>query len=196
MTQPRVPGCFGIPSIFSQTSKVCGVCPQSEPCKGRVVEALVSMPRSQKVKGLLASFGVEPKEPTKPKRKALTSEQQEVVASLPKKAGDYLRTLYSRGRDVVIREAAKLGENPFNTFNARPWSAAFNALMRGGVSKAALKMEFVCELKWSESAAKSQVSIIWSVFKALGIAVEDHKGILKPHPSMHCDNSQVVNQEV
>jgi len=118
---------------------------------------------------------------------AFTEDQAAILAGLPKKAASYLVTLWKRGMPERIKVAALKGQNPFPEATFRPAHVAYNLLMGGGFTKAALRTAFQECLGWGESSAYSQVSITWRVFCALGIAVEDGCRLV-PHPNLGAQN--------
>lgn len=199
MTVQR-PGCFSAPSIFSFTSRVCNACPEFAPCQKGAESRLGALPDSPAVRTILAQHegyrrsqaGLQPLPEVKG-RAPLSEAQESLAASLPKKAGDYLRKLFARGLDVQIREGAMTGVNPFRMNGQRPYHVAFEMLMRGSITKPALRAAYIEELGWGNAAAGPQVSLVWSLFPALGIA--DHDGCrLVPSPMMGGQNSVNRNQ--
>ena len=202
----KTPGCYGVPSIFSFNSPVCPGCMHFEGCKDSSRDALKRLPDSPGVRLALSRFvTVTEQEPMGrklitraarvPKRMPLTEDQLAKVAELPKKAGEYLRTLFSKGMDTKVVEAAKNGENPFCKDKARPYHLAFDQLLEGGFTKGFLRVSLIETLGWSESSAFSQVSIIWNVFQALGVAQEQGCALV-PTPNVRCKNSVIQYDKV
>ena len=130
-----------------------------------------------------------------PKRIPLTEDQIEKVNSLPKNSGKYLSSLFTRGLDINIVKDAEMGLNPFCKDNARPYNLAFDRLMTGRIARFELRACFVEELGWKPSAAKSQASIVWDIFLALGIA-QERGCFLIPAPMVSCKNNVIQNNKV
>lgn len=174
------PGCYGVPSVFSFTSRVCGGCGSFEGCQRQSHDTLKLLPSNPGVQAMLLKHenhlrqkeGLSPLVPKSRQKNTITEEQEQQVRSLPKKVGDYLRKLFKRGEDIKIRECAGKGENPFTEEKSRPYRVAFEYLLDGGFTKRFLRTAFMEEMGWSEASAFSQVSIVWHVFVALGVAEE------------------------
>jgi len=190
-------GCFGIPSIFSFESRVCGKCKEFVECQKESEITLRRLPEGKAIHRLLVLHenfrrkqgGLDPL-PIVAQRAQLSPDQESVIRDLPKKTGAYLRKLMIRGKDVEIREAAHRGENPFEVEGHRPYHLAFDALLSGGFTKPYLRAAFIEGLGWSESASFSQVSIIWKLFPALGVA-EESGCALVASPNVRCNNNRV-----
>lgn len=203
------PGCFGVPSVFSFTSKVCGKCDHFSSCQKKAHAALIAHPQQHVVRSLLEKHNayVHENEEEMPEgavlsvsrpapkskresqvRFALTPEQMLLLGSLPKKVADYLKKLMVRGLDRQILEAASKGENLFTQDKHRPYQLALDMLMEGGLTKPMLRAAYIEKLGWTERASSSQVSIVWSLFKAMNLA-EEQGCSLVPSPSVLRKNS-------
>jgi len=186
------PGCFGAPSVFSFNSRVCGKCGQSDECQKAAHAALLAAPvhlvgnllreheEYCRRKATTAPEGsvlaTTLPAPVQKQRKAvrfpITDVQEELLRSLPKKVGDYLRKLMVRGIDREVLEAAGVGKNAFSVAKHRPYALALNMLFEGGMTKQMLRVAFCEELGWSDVASYPQVSMIWHLFPAMGLAEE------------------------
>lgn len=205
------PGCFGVPSVFSFTSPICGKCGSFEACRSQAHAALLSHPQQWVVRSLLEKHNaychredvvlperseIETSRPA-PKvasknavRFALTPEQMLLLGSLPKKVAEYLKKLMVRGIDRQVLEAAGKGENAFTAEKHRPYRLALDMLFEGGITKPALRTAYCDKLGWSESAAFSQVSMIWHLFPAMRLA-ENQGCALVPSPRVLSKNSSI-----
>lgn len=207
-TSPN-PGCYGVPSVFSFKSTVCGACPSRDGCRGAAYQALLSVSDKTFVARFIAeheshnarlncpaaprhdpSFTVDVDRPRARATFAMTDEQKAAVAELPKKAATYLMTLWKKGIPERILEAARRGQNPFGERTFRPARLAYELLVSGGFTKQGLRLAYQESLGWTEGSAFSQVSIIWRVFCALGIAMEDGCRLV-PHPKLGAQNIAV-----
>lgn len=186
------PGCYGAPSVFSFSSRVCGKCGHFDDCQSTVHAALKSAPvylvskmlhehdAHCRMKGGVAPDGATltttlpapARRCKKPVRLQLDQFQLDQLAALPKKVGDYLKKLMVRGIDKEVLEAAGKGKNAFTLDKHRPYALALDMLFEGGLTKPMLRTAYCERLGWSEVAAFPQVSMIWHLFPAMGLAKE------------------------
>lgn len=187
--------CFGIPSIFSFKSKTCASCGSFENCQNesylnlmlvqgqidvsdavrshqnhfRAINKTAPLPTQQ------ISLNCVPKRTTAVARvpHSVSEYQRVLIESLPRKVGDYMRKLILRGFVERLVDCMNNNENPFDEEGYRPYCIAFEKLKSGGFSRSVLKTAFQNEMGWSVKSAASQVSFIWSLMPALGIAKED-----------------------
>lgn len=213
-------GCHGIPSIFSFTNARCGSCSQSQSCQHASYETLLSVSdcstfsiviaQHEKHRRSLAWEEVRLAMPHKarvsnqPKRVnakqksvrlELDEHQTMLVESLPSKAGRLLAKFLKKGMDVKIRSDAFRSENPFLLSKHRSLHFCFEEAMKsGGSSKGELKVALMTNLGWSEASAFSEVSIVWKLFPALGIASTEH-GILNVSPNVVGYHNNSINEQ-
>lgn len=186
------PGCFGVPSIYSFTSRVCGKCDHAAACQPVAHSALASAPLGVSIRllrqhedhcaavgGTLpvgATLIVSRVLPTARKAPALrlplNEGQTALLKTLPKRSADYLKKLMVRGVDRAVLAAAKNGENGFTKTKHRPFHLALEKLLEGGITKGQLRVAYCEELGWSETSSFPQVTMIWNIFPAMGLAVE------------------------
>ena len=186
------PGCYGIPSIFSFKSEVCGSCSHASNCQSDAHSALLALKRLPIVADVLNEHNeyvhnvivtkfprparVQLSKPIPVQRNnnitrvALTEEQLDTLEALPKKVQTFLRAVWARGEDKTMWEAARNGLNPFEEDRNRPYHLAYQELMKGKVSRAYLSNVIMDNLGWAYSSAYSQVSMIWRVLPCLNLA--------------------------
>lgn len=206
------PGCFGVPSVFSFTSPVCTGCASSQACRAASYQALLSMADSPFVGRFIAEHEAHNRQSScqveapahrpdvtinapVPRVKGEfvpTEDQMRALESLPKKAAAYMLRLLKKGYADRIKEAARLGVNPFRNAPAKGAYVAYELLMQGRVSKSGLRAAFQERLGWTEGAAFSEVSMIWRVFCAMDIAQEEGE-VLRVHPMLGAQNAHVIN---
>lgn len=216
MTDSLTPGCFGSPGVFSFKSRVCPTCGHFESCRNDVRAALASVPESPSIRVALiehdryiyaASVPVDtpvvevaPKPAASPKapsmrlkhpRFEITDMQEKIIASLPARAGEELRKLYLRGKDVLIRRALIAGEEPLLEFEGHRSLKLALGMLPTGYSKNQLKCAFVDTLGWSDRSAQSEVSLIWSLLPALKVAIEQRDRLVVA-PSLVAENNGVA----
>lgn len=204
------PGCFGIPSVFSFTSRVCGKCPHFGRCQSQAHAVLQAAPR-ELVSKLLGehiaycrSQNIEipdnatlefsqPMPVVKSKvavRYPLTDDQLSVLVGMKKKASEYLRKLMVRGTDKEILSAAELGQNAFTPEKHRAYHLALEMLLEGGITKPFLTAAYCDQLGWSDQSAKSQTSLIWDLFPSMGLALVQGCALIAG-PTVRCKNSSI-----
>lgn len=166
------PGCFGIPSVFSPKTSWCLGCAWFEACDKRVNEELSA-----------AQVRID-----KPTKVQLTPEQVKLVESVPAGVGKELRLLFQRGMDVYINRAISDSDYDLVGVKAnRSTLRALEILILGGFSKKELQCAFVNSLGWSERSAWSQVSLVWKLLIALGVAIEFGDKLIVT-PKLQCEN--------
>lgn len=203
--------CFGVPSIFSFKSKVCGDCNSFDCCQKESYSALLSIREYPIATTMLCQHvehriktGQAHNEPialdinkpipthskVKAVRYALTAEQIERIAGMPKKIGDYLSKIWVRGLDKRIATDIASGRNPFSLTNARPYHTAFEILRRGKAHRSHMSNELMDVLGWTYASAYSQVSMIWQIFPELGIAEIQGVHMVALHPNLKEHNNE------
>ena len=203
--------CFGVPSVFSFKSKVCSGCKEFGDCQKESYSALLSI-REYPIATTMLSQHVEYRmqtgqahnEPTaldinkpipshskaKVVRYALTAEQIDRIAEMPKKIGNYLSKIWVRGLDKQITTDVAIGKNPFSLTNARPYHTAFEILRKGKAHRSHMSNELMEVLGWTYASAYSQVSMIWQIFPELGIAEIHGVHMIALHPNLKEHNNE------
>ena len=193
--------CFGVPSVFSFKSNVCGSCKEFSECQDNAYSALLAIREypiattalSQHVEfrvrsGLAQNDALE-LDITKPipkhskrtiTRYALTEEQLIRISNVPKKIGKFLERVWVKGIDKQIDADVLAGNNPFSKHNARPYFVAYELLQEGRVHRNKMSTQLMEQLGWTYASAYSQVSMIWQIFPELGLAIADDKFLAKP----------------
>lgn len=177
MTESQKHRCFGVPSVFSFRSQVCSGCDHRSACQGAVRSALNDAPRTPAIVALIKQH-----------------DEAEVgtTEGLPKKVITALAKLARGGVKEGLQRALNEGRNPFNPDKHRSYHGAFELLRAGGFSRGELCAYFMGELGWAKSAAQPEVSLVWKLFPALGIA-EDADFKLLPGPNVRSHNSIITN---
>lgn len=180
--------CYGVPSIFSFTSEVCGKCGGREGCRQVVYATLLTVADQPIVKHLLSvhqqhqvqEVQALPIDTTRPMPQAkrmvkreLTEGERKIVGLMPKKVGTLLSSIWMKSKDVAMRAAVARGENPFDPERARAYHTAYAGLSNGRVSRGSIVQSLMTEHGWSYSAAQSQATMVMHVLPALGFAVRD-----------------------
>ena len=206
------PGCFGIPSIFSFTSRVCGKCSHFQTCRVEAHAALKAAPieivrhqlraHEDYCRAHSADSGEEKKieftrkvAPSKkvrslPKKIDLTDAQKAMLEALPAKVSGLLSRLMKRGVDTSVLLAAQHGNNGFDPAKHRSLHLALDMLLEGGITKPALRTAFVEKLGWAETSAFAECTLIWKVFPLLKLAVEQGASLV-PGPGVRCKNESI-----
>jgi hypothetical protein len=203
--------CFGIPSIFSFKSKVCEGCGEFEECQDKSYSALLAIReypiattmlsqhveyrvRTGRAIGDPVALDITKPIPTHSKttlvRYALTEERVARVSAVPKKIGQFLEKVWSRGIDLQINADIANGTNPFSLLNARPYHVAFEALQRGRAHRSHMAAQLQDKLGWTYASAYSQVSMIWQIFPELGIAKIEGVFLQSNHPEYLINNDK------
>ena len=188
--------CFGVPSIFSFKSKVCGNCGEFNECQKQSYSALQEIREypistsllnqhedfriqsGQVAKGsatLQLSKDVPSSSKKRATRYALTTEQLARIEELPKKIGNFLEKVWVRGLDRQINIDIEDNKNPFDANKARAYHMAYEVLCQGRAHRSKMSSELMNALGWTYASAYSQVSMIWQIFPELGIAT--HEGV-------------------
>ena len=188
--------CFGIPSVFSFTSQTCVKCADFALCQAASHAALKAAPvhlvrnllnshdKYEKANGLATPNGLAlnltaqvPEQSVKSTR-VLSHGQEEMLGGIPKSAAVALRKLMVLGLDEEALSAAKQGRNAFTLEGNRPFYVAMQTLLSHGFTKPYLTTMFQEQLGWSKASAQTQTSLVWRVFIAIGVAVEDGCGLI------------------
>lgn len=197
-------GCFGIPSIFSFTSKTCERCSDFSDCQQGSYAALSHVSKS--LSGDLLTQhrnysgtaplqrGLNVSKPTpvrttklKQIKRELTAEQESIVDGCQKNVGIFLTKLYERGMDDLIEDRILMNENAFEEDGYRPYHLAYKYLTQGCVSRPYMTQMFQQDMGWTRKAARSQSAVVWEVFLALDLA-EVQGAYLAPRPRIPCKN--------
>lgn len=203
--------CFGIPSVFSFSSKTCATCGDFGHCRRLAHDELKKAPDIPVIRAALVvherfehagvplpvpspegkpSTAALPKaRPSRAKRPSfeLTEHQKQVIESVPVKVGDAITKLFKRGHDAEIRIALREGKTPLK--NVPCYRALKVALkhLKKGYDRQTLRTYFVEELGWSYTSAWNEVSLTWGILPAIGVAMEKH-GRLVVAPSVLAKN--------
>lgn len=204
------PGCFGVPSVFSFTSRVCGKCEHHGNCQSQAHAALLGAP-PRLVGKLLEQHNeyrraVDASTPesttlntTRPTPKTasklavrlpLSDAQLATLSGMTKRAAEYLKRLMVRGIDKEVLTAAEMGRNGFMSSKHRSLHLALERLLEGGLTKASLRLAYCEDLGWSETSAFSEVTLVWKIFQAMGLAVEQGCSLVAA-PTVICKNAAI-----
>jgi hypothetical protein len=181
--------CFGIPSIFSFKSETCNNCAAREECRSAAYARLLAVADEPIVKHLISvhqqheqqKVQALPLDTARPvpvsfkpsKKRELTEQEEDRLKTVPKKVAAYLRSIWTRSKDVEMNRLFKQGKNPFDPERAKPYHLAFETLSNGRISRENLAKSLMNGLGWTYSAAHSQASMILHVLPALGLAEWD-----------------------
>lgn len=191
------PGCFGVPSIYSFKSKVCGGCKFRDNCQIASQQALLAIKSSSVVTDILSQHieyssskglnssqaservyftqSIQAHQSVKKARYALTAKQLELLDNTPKKVSAFLNTIWSKGLHIEMLERARAGQNPFDINKNRPYHLACRELIaKTKITRSSLVSVIMDEFDWTYSAAYSQVSLMWQVLPALEITEADN----------------------
>lgn len=209
--------CFGVPSIFSFKSKVCGNCDSFSECKKESYASLLQIGEYPIATSLLKQFrlyddalqidadGAKTLQITKPiaihikgrvTRYALTQKQLDRIDALPKKIGKFLEKIWVRGLDKQIQKDILAGKNPFDSNKARAYHKAYEVLEKGRVHRSKMSLELIDTLGWSYASAYSQVSMIWQIFPELNIAEKDGLFLKKISPNYSDNNTENFEETI
>lgn len=190
------PGCFGVPSVFTFKSSICGACPSHGGCQKQAFAELQTVAGEAYAKPLLKQHimfmqkidVLEMPYIARPRvvsdnRLALTEEQEAVLNSLPKKIAAFVRSVWTRGGfdDMVAR--FKAGDNPFDQKKNRTHHAVFEELKQSRCSRIHLVDKLRESFGWTYAAAYSEISAIWKALIALRFAFEDGDFLARALPS-------------
>lgn len=183
------PSCFGIPSVFSFKAETCGNCASREQCRSSAYSKLLTVADQPIVKHLISvhqqhqdtEVQAQPIATSRPipvslkpsKKRELTENELEILGKLPKKVGTFLRSIWTRSKDVEMTALFKQGRNPFDLDRAKPYHVAFEAIGNGSASRDNLAKLLMTSLGWTYAAAQSQTTMILHVLPALGFAKWD-----------------------
>jgi hypothetical protein len=103
---------------------------------------------------------------------ALTADQKETIAKLPKKVGEKYSVLVRQGIDRIAQGRVARGENPFDSYGNRFLWRACEMLLAGGFTKGTLRDAYQTLEGWSEGTAFSRVSIAVQLLTLMGVAVQ------------------------
>lgn len=185
------PGCFGISVCFEPQSKTCGSCAFKIACRDKgKAEALLVNQRvlandllrrfndSTVTATLPVASAVERRVRSATPRAELTVEQQQLVASLPKKPGEVVQSLLTTRTDVSA--FLDNGIDPFRDKGRHAYlSVTCKLLMEGGFTRPQLIESFQTQLNWGYQTASSYATIAITALKALNVITGDKKLIRK-----------------
>jgi hypothetical protein len=141
-----------------------------------VLDALQSAPKTTAVVNLIRRF---------------EEEGVEETVELPKKVTALLKTLVRGGIKEALQRARSQGGNPFSPDKHRTLHGAFERVLDGACARGDLVACFVGKLGWTSASAKSEATLVWHIFKHLGIATEDGCRLVV-HPSFVIQNSNIT----
>lgn len=180
------PGCFGVPSVFTFKSSICGACPSHVGCQKQAFNELQTVAGEAYAKPLLRQHimfmqkidvlempNVAKERVVSDKRLALTEEQEEVLNSLPKKIAAFVRSVWSRGTFDDMLAKFNAGDNPFDQKKNRTHHAVFEELKQSRCSRGQLVEKLRESFGWTYAAAYSEISAIWKALIALHFAYEE-----------------------
>lgn len=113
----------------------------------------------------------------------LTDTDKAQINAMPKKVALKLKRLLELNLDKLARVELAAGRNPFPRDGAGYLHVAADLLLRGGFTKASLRVALMERLAWSEGTAFSHVSAVVHLFPALEIAIEQDDSFVLP-PSL------------
>lgn len=180
------PGCYGVPSVFTFKSAICGACPSHGGCQQQCFEELQAIKDEPYAAPLLKQHTMfmmrldQTKLPNvakvrlvEDKRKALTEEQESILSSLPKKVAAFVRSVWTRGGFEDMLNRFNRGDNPFDQSKNRTHHAVFELLKQSECSRIQLVETLREKFDWTHAAAYSEISAIWKALIALNFATED-----------------------
>lgn len=187
--------CHGDPSVFSFESKTCTGCPGFDSCVGITHDSLLQMKAITSVTSLIdqhARFIQFKKEGNGHAnvvtgKRELSQAEEAMAKTLPVKTASQYRRIVSEGFVPRMRDGVASGTNPFSVDGYKYLSVAFDALLAGGFTKKELRLHYMSDCGWSEGTAFSAVSMIWHLFTACGVAI-DESGSLRPKKGNHNDD--------
>ena len=182
------PGCFGVPSVFSFKSSICGACQNRDGCQKQAYAELQSIKGQPHAVMFIRQHEAFMQElhideaPLKSvyrhvadTRKALTEEQTIIIESMPKKVAAYLKSVWTKDNyDNMLSRLSK-GENPFDQDKNRTHHAVFEEIKQAPRNRADLVEKLRVSFDWTYSSAYSEISAIWKALVALNFAYEDGK---------------------
>jgi len=200
----RQPGCFGIPSVFSVRSPKCNTCASANACVSvsRTVLSRIGDPELILTFSTMVAVNDPVERVAQPRplevkveratraRWAPTPTQKALIDSVPAAVGKMMRAMFRK--ETFIAQALANGENPFPNDSQRTASTMYLLLSnRVPVSKAQAKAALQSALGWASSSASVQASLIWRVFKELGIGVEDAAGLMTLNPRIDSNTTKL-----
>lgn len=190
------PGCFGVPSVFTFKSSICGACPSHNGCQKQAFAELQSVSNEAYARPLIKQHimfmqkidvlempNVAKVRVLSDKRKPLSEEQEAVLESLPKKIAAFVRSVWTRGCFKEMVDRASRGDNPFDQAKNRTHHAVYEALKESHCSRVQLVNKLKEDFGWTNAAAYSEISAIWKALIALGFACEDGQFLSRTMPS-------------
>lgn len=113
-------------------------------------------------------------------RVGLTEQDRALLERLPVKVAKKAKLLMEQNLDKVARKELAAGRNPFLLKGNGYLHVACEMLLNGGFTRASLREEYIKRLGWTQGTAFSHVSVVVSLFSALGLAVETDHGFQMP----------------
>lgn len=203
--------CFGIPSVFSFSSKTCSTCGDFDKCRDHSYQALKGVAQTPSIMSALIEHerflhpienvpdpvpqatpaANKKKRPSRAKQKffELTDMQQAMIEALPEKAREFARKIFKRGHDALIRAALRKNEVPLEGISGYRSLKVALRLLNEGFDRQTLRVAFSEELGWSYRSAWNEVSLMWAVLPAIGVAHEK-RGRLVVAPSITGNNQR------
>ncbi len=108
----------------------------------------------------------------------LTDDQNTLIAELPVKAQSFAVQLCKTGLVDRIKKDLTAGVNPLEKTGPKWLAILIEMLIKGGVTRAQLKSEYMSRLEWSDGTAGSHTSLAFKIFQAFEIAVESESKLI------------------
>lgn len=108
----------------------------------------------------------------------LTDDQNTLIAELPVKAQSFAVQLCKTGLVDRIKKDLTDGVNPLEKTGPKWLAILIEMLIKGGVTRAQLKSEYMSRLEWSDGTAGSHTSLAFKIFQAFEIAVESESKLI------------------
>ena len=113
-----------------------------------------------------------------------------LIERVPIAVGKILRGVFRREKEVISLLAQ--GKNPFENSTQKTASAMYQILQNKiPVSKSRVRQELAVILGWSDAAASVQASIVWRVFRELGIGIEEPEGRMVLNPLINGETTKL-----
>lgn len=184
------PACFGMPVAVSDLSPTCRECPNQNACTAQALSFLDTLSNTESVKQerqrialVRQGFASTPHAATDPEgragaRRALTPEQESVVAQLPQQVATMVKKLFASGWFEFARRELHAGRNP----GRNDWQRLLcGGLLRGGITRAQLQLAYQDKLGMTAGSAKVRVSKAVATFLAGRLLIEREGSLQLSH---------------
>ncbi|MGS9896518.1 hypothetical protein [Acinetobacter baumannii] len=108
----------------------------------------------------------------------LSDDQNALIAELPVKAQSFAVQLCKTGLVDRIKKDLTAGVNPLEKTGPKWLAILVELLIKGGVTRAELKSEYMKRLEWSDGTAGSHTSLAFKIFPAFKIAIESESKLV------------------